>query len=130
MKKLILFLVLFIAATTVCSVEAFQLSGQTGGYKVVMNFTEPHAIKGNNTVEIVVTDAKSLPVKGAKVTVEYFMPSLPRKKPMMDYVTATEPDGGIYRTTLDLNMKGEWKATVTIEKGKEKRTVTIPFEVK
>jgi hypothetical protein len=130
MKQLVLFIVLFVATAAVYAAEGYQLSGEAGGYKVVMNFAESRPTEGTNAVEIVVTDASSRPVKAALVKVEYLMPSLPGKKPMMDYATTAKPEGDVYKATLNTNMKGEWRAVVTIVKGEEKRTVILPFEVR
>lgn len=112
MKQLILFILMFPAAATVCLAEGYQLSGISGGYRVVMNFAQTRPIEGENSVEIAVTDVNSRPVKGGRVTVEYFMPSLPGKKPMMDNTTTAKADRDAYKATLHLDMKGDWKAVV------------------
>jgi hypothetical protein len=108
----------------------YQLSGETGGYKAVMKFSQTSPVEGENLVEITITDANSRPVKGAPIKVEYLTPSVPGRKPMMYYATTAKPDGDVYRATLSIDMKGEWKAVLTIRKGQLKKTVTIPFEVK
>lgn len=130
MKHLVLFIVLFVAAATVYSAEGYRLSGETDDYKVVMNFTRTLPMEGENAVEIAVTDVHSRPVKHALVKIEYLMPSLPGKKPMMDYATTARPEGDVYKATLGISMKGGWKAVVTIVKGKKKGVVTLPFEVR
>lgn len=130
MKQLILFVAMFTAAVAVCSAEGYQLSGVSGGYKVVMNFAQTRPMEGENSVEIAITGNSSRSVKGARVTVEYFMPSLPGKSPMMDNTTTAKPDRDVYKATLHLDMKGEWKAVVSIVTGKDKETVTFPFELK
>jgi hypothetical protein len=129
-KPLVFLIVLFLATVTVCSAEGYKLSGQTGGHRVVMSFPQTRPVEGENTVEIVISDTDSLPVKNALVKVEYLMPSLPGKRPMMDYETTAKPEGKVYKATLNLSMKGEWRAVVTIAKGKQNGTVTLPFEVK
>lgn len=130
MKHSVLFVVLIAAFASVCWADGYQLSGGNGGYSVVVTFPQARPVEGENTVDIAVRDASSRPVKGALVKVEYLMPSLPGKEPMMNYETTTKPDGGIYKATLNLSMKGQWRAIVTIVKGKQKSTITLPFEVK
>jgi hypothetical protein len=130
MKHSVLFVVLFAAFVTVCWADGYQLSGEKGGYSVVVTFPQARPVEGENTIDIAVKDANSRPVKGALVKVEYLMPSLPGKEPMMNYETTAKPDGDIYKATLNLSMKGEWRAIVTIAKGKQKSTITLPFEVK
>jgi hypothetical protein len=129
-KQLVLLIILFLAAATVCSAEGYKLSGQTGSYRIVMNFRQTRPVEGKNTVDIAISDSNSLPVKNGLVKVEYLMPSLPGKKPMMDYETTAKPEGKVYKATLNITMKGEWRAVVTIAKGKENGAVTLPFEVK
>src|SRR5271157_3942834 len=117
MKQLILFIVAFVAGVTVCSAQGYQLSRVSDGYKVITNFAQARPAQGENRVEIIVTDINSRPVKGARVTVEYFMHSLPTELSVTDITTTARPDGDVYRATLNLGIKGQWKAVVTIAKG-------------
>ena len=130
MRLLILFFALFMALAAICSAEEYQLSGKAGDYNVVMTFGQARPVEGENRTEVAITDKASRPVTDAHVKVEYLMPSFPGRAPMMDYATTAKPLGMVYEATLNLTMKGEWKAVVTVERGKQKNTVSFPFEVK
>jgi hypothetical protein len=130
MKLVALSAALLMALSTVCLAEGYQLSRETADYKVVMIFAQASPVEGKNNVEILVTDMKSRPVKDARLKVEYLMPSLPGKKPMMDYTTTATPDGNVYKATLDLSMRGQWKAIITVVKGRQERKLSFSFEVK
>ena len=81
MKHWALFVLLFAAFVSVCWADGYQLSGEKGGYGVVVTFPQARPVEGENTVDIAVRDANSRPVKDALVKVEYLMPSLPGKSP-------------------------------------------------
>jgi len=130
MKLLVLFFVSFVALTAICSAEGYRLSGKAGDYSVAMTFGQARPVEGENRIEIAIKNKAARPVTDAHVKVEYLMPSLPGRAPMMDYATTAKPLGTVYEATLNLNMKGEWKAVVTVERGKQKKTVSLPFEVK
>ena len=86
--------------------------------------------EGTNKLQIGVTDSASRPVKDAKVDIEYFMPSLPGKPPMMDYHAPAKPSGEGYLTTLNLTMKGQWKATISVARPEGTERMTFDFVVK
>jgi nitrogen fixation protein FixH len=130
LPALTFFLTLFVATAAICAIQGYQLSGKLGDYKVAVTFTQTHPVEGENRVEIAITDKASRPVGGVQVKVDYFMPSFPGKPPMMTYATTAKPVGDVYEATLNLSMRGEWKVAVTVVKGKQKRKVTLPFEVK
>lgn len=130
LSALMFFFALFVAAGAICSAQGYQLSGKAGEYKVAITFTQTRPVEGENPVEIVVTDKASRSIRGAQVKVDYFMPSFPGKPPMMTYATTAKPVGDGYEAILNLSMRGEWKVTVTIVNGKQKKKVTIPLEVK
>ncbi len=75
-------------------------------------------------------DSASRKVSDARVDIEYFMPSLPGKPPMMDYHTSAKPSGDGYGATLNLTMKGQWKATVSIARPNGTEKMTFDFVVK
>jgi hypothetical protein len=127
MKRLLLSIMVFMAVAAVCSAGGYELSAETDGYKVVMTFAENPPVQGENKAKILITDSASRPVKGATVKVEYLMPSLPGKSPMMYYETTAKPAGDVYEATLNLDMLGEWEVVINIAKGKGQKKVTIPF---
>ena len=65
MKQFVLFVAMFMAAVSICSAESYQLSGVSGGYKVVVKFAQIRPTEGKNAIEVAVIDANSRPVKGS-----------------------------------------------------------------
>ena len=130
LSAVMFFLTLSVAASAICSAQGYHLSGKAGDYRVAVTFAQTRPVEGENPVEIAVTDKASRLIRGAQVKVDYFMLSFPGKPPMMTYATTAKPVGDGYEATLNLSMRGEWKVAVTIVKGKQKKKVTLPFEVK
>jgi len=130
LSAVMFFFALFMAVADICSAQGYQLSGKAGEYKVTVTFTQARPVEGENPVEIVVTDKASRSIRGVQVKVDYFMPSFPGKPPMMTYATTAKPVGDGYEAILNLSMRGEWKVAVTVVNGKQKKKVTLPFEVK
>ena len=123
-------IVVFLVAAGLCWAGGHETKGKAGPYGVVATFDQARPIEGTNRLRIAVTDSAARPVKDAKVNIEYLMPSLPGKPPMMDYHTPASPSGDGYGATLNLTMKGQWKATVSIARPDGTEKMTFDFVVK
>lgn len=82
-------------------------------------------VTGLAEVDVVLTDAKHAPVKGAHVRVEGNMNHAGMVPSMAN---AAELDGGHYRAGLELTMGGDWVVTVeaTLSDGRTAET-TLPL---
>jgi hypothetical protein len=126
----------------IVAVSVFLLSSGTGradnnefktsttNHTITVTFEKGRPVKGSNQVEIAVQDTKGSPVTGAQVVVDYLMPSLPGKPPMMAYSTEAKAWNGVYRATVDFGMKGEWKMVVRVSSGRYKVEATFTFTVR
>jgi hypothetical protein len=130
--KHILTLIAVITLTTagLCWAEGFQLTGKADSYTAKVTFLEGQPVKGSNRVRIDVVNTSSKSVKDAQVEIEYLMPSLPGKPPMMDYHTTAKKVGAAYEATLDLDMTGEWKMIVSVTWAKHTEKATVGFVIK
>ena len=95
-----------------------------------VEFLNGQPAKGSNLVRIEIIDARSGPVKDAQVLIEYLMPSLPGKPPMMDYRATAKRAGSAYEATLNLDMTGEWKMVLSITRAKRTEKTTVGFVIK
>jgi hypothetical protein len=123
-------IILFLMIAGVAFGGGYEAKGKAGPYTVVATFDQAKPVEGKNTLRIAVMDSASKPVKDAKVDIEYLMPSLPGKPPMMDYHTVSEPSGDAYGATLNLTMKGQWKAIISIARQNSAEKMTFDFVVK
>ncbi len=131
MKSLIIVVAVLLLVTGIYKGAGYGETGKAGGYSIVVTWDKSRPALGPNRVEVVVTDAASQPVSGAQVKIDYLMPSLPGRPPMMEYSTqATPVEGGKYEATLDLTMKGLWEMVVTVTTAKETQKATSTFEVR
>ena len=130
MRKLILIFAIFLFTAELCWAAGYVVTGKTESYAVRIIFDKSRPVIGSNRMEIAVTDAASRPVTNARVGIEYFMPSLPGRPPMMDYHAAAKSSGDKYEAVLGLAMKGEWKVAVSIMRPNETERMTFGFEVK
>ncbi len=114
-KKLLPVAAVFLAAllATPCA-NGEQLKAVAGQYVVQLSFEKGKPVTGTNAIEITVVDAAGEAVSGAEVKIDYLMPSLPGKRPMMEYSTVAKPVGNGYQAVMNLTMKGEWKVILTI----------------
>jgi hypothetical protein len=110
--------------------KGYEVKGRAGQYHVEAVIDPNPPVRGSNELEIFVTDAASRPVSDADVQVEYLMPTLPGKKPMMDYTGVVEPHGKGYRAVLDLSMAGEWTVVIKITHMGKTGNMKFTFEVK
>ena len=114
----------FLITVGICY-AGYEAKGKAGDYAVTVTFDKSKPAEGMNEMEISVVDQASRPVTDAEVQVEYLMPSLGGKTPMMDHKTTARPMGNKYRAALDFTMAGEWNVVVSITKAK--RTGKMEF---
>ena len=81
---------------------------------------------GKNEMEIEVRDAAEAAVQGAKVTIQYYMPPMPRMAPM-NYKQEMKLKKGKYTATLNFIMAGPWIIVVRIIRGEQ--TLTAKFSI-
>jgi Cu(I)/Ag(I) efflux system membrane fusion protein/cobalt-zinc-cadmium efflux system membrane fusion protein len=76
----------------------------------------PHL--GTNTLRVKLTGADGAPVRGAQVTVTFFMPAMPAMgmAAMRNVATLTEKGAGAYEGTGQIQMGGTWQVTVLATK--------------
>ncbi len=108
MRALTWLMLFILLAANLAYAEGYEVEGKAGSYTVRVTFgtNEPH--RGENLLSISVADAALNPVRDAAITVDYFMPSLPGRPPMMEYRTTAAREGDMYKAVLDLSMAGEW----------------------
>jgi RND family efflux transporter MFP subunit len=77
----------------------------------------PH--KGANAVRIKLTGANGKPVTGAEVSATFFMPAMPAMgmAAMRDVATLADKGAGLYEGPLQLQTRGTWQVTVTVQRG-------------
>jgi hypothetical protein len=103
--------------------------GKEGSYVVTLAFDQGRPVIGTNRVRITVKNATSQAVAGARVKVDYFMPSLREKPSMMGRSTTAKASGGAYEATLKFSMKGEWRIMVTVTGPERTDEIAFAFEV-
>jgi membrane fusion protein, copper/silver efflux system len=73
--------------------------------------------KGDNTLQVKLTDASGAPVTGAEVTVTFFMPAMPAMgmAAMRAASTLSDKGGGLYEGSLKLEGGGTWQVAVVAQ---------------
>lgn len=107
----------------------FELKGKAGGYNVDIKMDRNPPSVGNNGIDIIVTDGALRPVTDARVEIEYLMPTLRGRPPMMDYTVAASLVGNKYHANLNLSMAGEWRVIVKIARGGKGEVMGFTFVV-
>ena len=79
--------------------------------------------KGSNIFRLKLTDAKGMPISGAKVVVTFFMPAMPAMgmAALRTIVTLGDKGNGVYEGSGQLGSGGTWQ--VTIVAGKNGQTI-------
>ena len=95
----------------------YEQKGKAGSYAVTVTFDRNQPAKGENRIDVGIADAAAKPVTDATVVVQYLMPSLPGRPPMMEYKTTATREGTGYKAVLDLSMAGEWVLIVNVTRG-------------
>ena len=114
MRRFTLAVLIFMLMATFVNAKGYEAKGKAGSYTIDVEFDKNPPAKGENRIGIGIADAALKPVKGAMVTVNYLMPSLPGRPPMMEYKTTAAPEGKKYKAIVDLTMAGEWTFVINI----------------
>ena len=130
MKQFLTFITILMLTAGLCRAEGFEITGKAKTCTAKVTFLEGQPVKGSNRVRIDIIDASSRHVKDAQVEIEYFMPSLPGKPPMMDYHVTAKRVGAAYEAFLKLDMTGEWKMVLSITRTKRTEKATVGFVIR
>ena len=121
--------IVLLASAFIARAGDFELKGKAGEYNIDVRIDRNPPGRGHNGINVMVTDRASRPVTDAEVEIEYLMPSLRGRPPMMDYKTKAQPAGGKYHADLNLSMAGEWRVIVKVARGGKGETVGFTFVV-
>lgn len=128
MKKFLIVLTgLFLIAGSVYA-DSLHSVKETGDLTVKM-VSETNPLKvGDNHITIELADLKGKAIKGAEVSVYYFMPSMPA----MNYEAGAELDGTKYVAVIRPTMPGAWDADIKVIKaaGEEMQKVRVSFKAR
>ena len=108
-----IFAILFVMSEGHAANDAMMIQ-KTGEYSIRMTFDKGRPVEGTNRVKIMIRDSASRPVTEAQVKIDYYMPSLPGRPPMMSYSTAATRAGNGYEAAMNFTMKGEWKVAISV----------------
>ena len=108
----------------------YKIKGNAGDYDVEAGIDKNPPVRGNNNMTIYITDSAQRPVTDAHVKVNYLMPSLPGRPPMMDYNTEATLSGNHYLAKMNLSMAGEWTIILGVSRAGKTETMKFSFFVK
>jgi len=107
--------------------QAPALGGKPSGNLMVWVFSNPNPpIRGTNTFEALVTDAKGQPVSDAALSFDIDMTNMSHGK---NVVTASALGEGRYRGDVHFLMPGPWRVIVGIDRAGQTSTVRFDFMV-
>lgn len=84
--------------------------------------------KGENNLNIILTDLEGKPVTKAKIKVDYSMPPM-GSMPAMIYKTRAKSGGEGYKAKINLSMSGHWNIALNIKRP-GKSLAKMMFELK
>lgn len=109
-----------------CS-RGYESEKSTGGMNITLKADSYPLMKGDNKMNVKVSDASGTAVKNAKVDVRFYMPPMPGMAPM-ESRTQAMLHGDKYVFTVNAAMEGGWKTEVTVTQP-GKPAVTSTFNV-
>jgi hypothetical protein len=131
-KKLILLAIaLAVMPSFLALASEYEVKGKAGNYNVEVRMDKNPPARGNNNMDVVITDAAGKPITGAEVGVEYSMPSFyPGRPPMMKYDTTAKPRDHAYLAQINLSMAGKWTVVLRVTHSGKTDTMEFSFVVK
>ncbi len=122
-------LLLFAGGIDVCDAADYRARKSADGFVFEIAINRNPPVLGKNEIRVEIRDPQGQPVSGAEVTVNYYMPPMPRMPPMNYTVTAT-PDGAGYRAVMELIMSGPWNIVLRANPGGKPLRATFPIDVR
>jgi len=94
-----------------------QAANQSATIEITTSPTPPQ--RGDNQIEVRLTDASGQPISGADVSVVFYMPAMPAMgmSAMRVQANAKEHDNGRYQGSIKLDSGGTWTVTIAATKG-------------
>ena len=114
-KLLLLILTLFFIASTSFA-KGYEVKKKVGDYDAEVKMDRSSPVIGDNNIEIEIKDAGGKSLTDAKVSVNYYMPPMPRMAPM-NYITDAKLKGEKYRARMNFIMSGPWIIAIKINHG-------------
>ena len=131
MKRMLLVSILLVITPSFLALASdYERKGKAGDYGVEVRIDKNPPGRGNNNVTIYITDSAQQLVTDAQVRVNYLMPSLPGRPPMMDYNTKATLSGNHYLAKINLSMAGEWTIILGVSRAGKTETMKFSFFVK
>jgi len=131
MKRMLFILMLLVLTPSFLALASdYERKGKAGVYGVEVRIDKNPPGRGNNNMTIFITDSAQRPVTDARVKVNYLMPSLPGRPPMMDYNTEATLSGSHYLAKMNLSMAGEWTIILGVSRAGKTETMKFSFFVK
>jgi hypothetical protein len=122
-------LLLLAGGLAVCEAGDYRARKSVDGltFEIAINRNPP--VLGKNEIRIDIRDSQGQPLSGVEVTVNYYMPPMPRMPPM-NYTVTAAPDGAAYRAVMDLIMSGPWNIIVRVNTTGKGVRATFPIDVR
>jgi hypothetical protein len=125
MKKILVLLFPLIFLAPGADAGNYEASKKAGDYQVeILIDRNPPVAIGDNRIEIEIKDKTGKTVTDAQVTVNYYMPPMPRMAPM-NYRTEARMKKGKYYATMKFIMAGPWYIAVIIRHNGKTSTTKI-----
>jgi hypothetical protein len=133
MKKwiagVVVIVVFLISTFGMAGARSLELKSKSADYLVEIKLDRNPPILGDNEMEMVIRDVKNGQVlKGLDVSVNYYMPPMPRMAPM-NYTIPARVHKDVYRVKMNFIMSGPWVIGVKIPVGARKRTIKFNIDV-
>lgn len=129
-RMLLVFMLLALTPSFLALASDYEKKGKAGDYGVEVRIDKNPPGRGNNNMSIYVKNRAGQPVTDASVKVNYLMPSLPGRPPMMDYNTEAALSGNHYLAKMNLSMAGEWTVVLGVTRAGKTETMQFSFVVK
>ncbi len=126
MKTCVTTILLLLLTVATAHAVGIKVNRNADPYVVGVEINRNPLVVGDNPIAIEIRDGAGKIITDAKVLVNYYMPPMPRMAPM-NYSTAADLRGKIYKATMDCIMAGPWYVRIIINRGGS--TVTTKFNV-
>lgn len=122
-------LLILVAGGAPCEAGDYRVRKADQGLTLDIAINRNPPVLGENEIRIEIKDPQGNPVLGAEVSVNYYMPPMPRMPPM-NYTVPAPLKNGAYRAVMDLIMAGPWNIVIRAKNEEKRVRVVFPIDVR
>ncbi len=129
-KAYLAIMIITLVTVVVGCTKGYESQKTRGNLQVTLTASRYPLVKGDNSLNVKVSDTRGKAVTDAKVEARYYMPAMPGMAPM-EFTTQAALKGSTYAFGANIPMEGGWKIDISVaQPGRDPQIVTFNVDAR